>query len=123
MALSDIAKEVLNVVRQAREEEIDVEAISKKSGYERWHVIPALKELADSGYGSFIVGRRGFESRFVKSGVLLRGEAAPGTAQATAEQVYLLTRDIPVQIRVPADLTKAEIAKITRWLAALSPEE
>ena len=119
------ALQAAEFVRQHHGNEVLPDPLAKKLGIERWQAVTILKELADAGYGTFIVGRRGGETRLVKS-ENSRLAAAPdatsgdGISPCIDKQVYLLRRSPRTLIEVPADITAAEANLLGKWLELIA---
>lgn len=125
--LSPLAMSAADIVRTHRKPEVLPEVLEKKLGMDRWQAVLILKELADAGYGTYIVGRRGGETRLEKAASLPDGGSAGLTAstsvgglEASTRHVFQLMRESPVGIEVPADLTLQEAEKISKWLRAIA---
>jgi len=101
----------------------------------RTEIVEVFKELAELGFGRFMVGRRGAASRF-EWDVSLRsvGRAAmgKGTVEAASEELddeettppiirheYRLRSDFTAQIELPANLTTREAARLADFLRTL----
>ena len=99
-------------------------------------IVAALKALATSGAGRFIVGRKGKASRFLRAegNGGRRAAAASGPARKTRaarkgradavpgvlEQVFTLRPGCMVRVQIPDDLTLDEARRIGRVLEVLA---
>lgn len=125
-ALSPLAVAAAEIVNGHRQPEVLPELLEKKLGLERWQAVLTLKELGEAGYGKYIVGRRGGETRLEKSEKMPAELHANPIGIASGErpseicQTLQLMRSPPFRIEVPADLTSNEAEKIARWLKAIA---
>lgn len=125
--LSPGAVEAAEIVRHHPRREVLPELLVKKLEIERWQAVSLLKELADSGYGDFILGRKGGKTRLEKAETLPHQITQPASRTSKESfngelehQVFLLRRSPPVQIKVPADLTREEAERLGKWLILIS---
>jgi hypothetical protein len=99
----------------------------------KWAVVKLFRRLGELGYGRFVVGRRGKESRFVWSanpievGKSAQGEdlaitSLPEPEAAEVEMVmhqFNLRPEMPVKIELPADFTEREAERFSQFLRSL----
>ena len=102
------------------------------SGLSRGDVIKVLQRLETLGCGHFVAGRKGHPSRFewsvglvdvgrVAAGEAVRIEPAP-TNEAEddlLEHHFRLRKELDVPLRLPADLTSAEAARLAAFIQTL----
>jgi hypothetical protein len=99
----------------------------------KWSVVKLFRGLDEQGYGRFIVGRRGGESRFVWAANAIEvAKAAQGEDLAitslsepeTAEtelvtHQFTLRPGMSVKIELPLDFTEKEADRFSQFLRAL----
>jgi hypothetical protein len=101
----------------------------------RGAAIRVFRRLEELGCGRFVAGRRGHESRFkwdvglVAVGQAAAGEAVPIEATPTnapdepaddlLEHRFHLRKDLDVPVRLPADLTATEAARLAAFIQTL----
>ncbi|WP_019624936.1 hypothetical protein [Thioalkalivibrio thiocyanoxidans] len=103
----------------------------------RKDVIDLSKKLEEMNLGAFIVGRRGKPSRFewaselTQVGRVAAGEEAELRPYSADEEdsedpedmvthEYMLRPDLPIEIRLPADLTEREAQRLGEYVRTLS---
>lgn len=127
-ALSSAAASIADLLRASEGDELSAVFVERRLRIARSETIEAFKELDKAGYGTFIVGRKGFKTRFERADELPSADEAilsPASEHLKARgavQTLLLMRDDPVAIAVPADLTPVEAAKIARWLDVIAAD-
>lgn len=126
--------------------EVTVERLeSELSERERYDIVAALQELQRAGAGAWVGGRKGAKSRFVwsrgtpaQSAPAAGGGAAPAPALAPAaqqpaqterargkgaasllEHSFHVRQGVLVSLRLPGDVTKAEIERLCQFLQAI----
>src|SRR5579884_1635052 len=125
--------------------EVTVDSLVKRAavsglGMHRQQVIPILQRIAKAGCGEFIVGRRGFQSRFVPSVSLAHigrlaagGDEHSATPQAISTEqrgqenrevdivahVYHLRKGMNISIHLPSDLTAVEAHRLAAFIETL----
>ena len=124
-ALGSTALQAAEVVRQHPKSEVLPNFLATKLGIERWHAVSLLKELAEAGYGTYVVGRRGAETRLVKSDQLPidpqpNVSAIDDVPSNHDKQVFLLRRQPRTVIEVPADITVDEATVLGKWLTLIA---
>lgn len=97
-------------------------------------VLKLFRGLGELGYGRFVVGRRGGESRFIWSanpidvGKAAQGQDLPITslpepeASPEAEMIthaFKLRPEMTVAVQLPADFTSKEAERFSKFLEAL----
>src|SRR5262249_46227591 len=99
-------------------------------------IIAVFQRLEDCGCGQFVLGRRGWPSRFVWSTSMISvGRAVTGeqeeveqlteeTTEAPSERDWIthsfhLRPDLTLELELPADPTGAEVARIAGFVEAL----
>lgn len=115
----------------------------EQEGYDftRSDVIAAFRLLENSECGKYVEGRHGWKSRFVWS---VKSKLVAGAAQGTEttaaliaedqqedeftddgmiEHSYILRPDLTVSIELPADLSRIEAQRLSRFIDSLSFEE
>lgn len=113
---------------------------SKGRRFNANHLRGALRAGESAGYGSLIVGRRGYPTRFAWSKVPAPPIAAAPVAETTPVQAapaapvapvavvdsgdtrrhtLSLRPDVTVQVELPADLTAREAERLAHWMQAL----
>ena len=122
--LTPTAAAAAELVRLHRQKVVLPEVLEHDLAIPRSQAISLLKELAEAGYGEFVLGRKGGATRLEKSHLAQHGRAADslpltGNSNHANEQIFLLQRAIPVKVIVPADLTSAEADRISKWLKAI----
>jgi hypothetical protein len=102
----------------------------------RQQIIAVFQGLEDCGCGQFVVGRRGWPSRFVWSTAMISvGRAVTGeqedveqlteeSTESASERDWIthsfhLRPDLTLELELPADLTAPEAARIARFVEAL----
>jgi hypothetical protein len=101
----------------------------------RGEIVDVFKKLAELGFGSFLVGRRGAASRFVWDVSLCsvgRAAMGQGTVKAVSEEPdeeerptltirheFSLRPDFKAQIELPVNLTAREAARLADFLRTL----
>ncbi len=99
----------------------------------KWAVVKLFKALGELGYGRFVVGRRGGESRFIwtanpiEVGKAARGEVAaisslPEPETSDIEMVnhqFKLRPTMSITIELPADFTEKEAERFAQFLRSL----
>lgn len=134
LGLTQAAASAANLVRQVKQDYVALEFIQRRLALSRDETLSVLKELERAGIGRFVVGRRGHPSRLVKithgtanANNAVEPEADEETYMAdedkTPKQTLLLMRQPPIPITVPADLTPAEAARISKWLELIASEQ
>lgn len=125
--LTPDAMEAAKLIREHPQSEVLPDLLMRKIGVERWQAISLLKELADAGYGNFILGRKGGKTRLEKAEFLpkLSLPSAPNEQNNAPEnigdcQIFLLRRTPPIHIKVPADITLDEAEKLGKWLTLIA---
>jgi hypothetical protein len=111
----------------------------------RWAVIKFFKKLEELGCGRFVPGRRGKKTRLewaanltdvskVAAGLNVAIGAAPPAAEVDdvaageptndlVEHPFRLRRELDVRLRLPADLTPAEAARLAAFIQTLPFDE
>ncbi len=104
------------------------------SGLSRGDVIKVLQRLEKLGCGYFVAGRKGHPSRFVWSvglvdvgrvaaGESVKIEPAPANEAEPADDLlehhFRLRKELDVPLRLPADLTTAEAARLAAFIQTL----
>lgn len=126
--ISQMARQSLELIRSYESDTVMPDLLERRLAISRAEAVAALKELSEAGYGRFILGRKGHSSRFELSAadVAIANEREFSSIKIAEsernEQVYLLMRSPPVQIRVPADLNAAEVERLCKWLHAIAIE-
>jgi len=141
--LSATAERALALIRSFGLSALNISTLEEKLNLPRYEIIAALRELTDCGFGSFRVGRRGYESRFEAYTSVIEdyfssssdgvGDLAPsdqepatttsaGNSSPVLMQTLHIMRTPPFSISVPGDLTPAEAAKIAKWLDVVACE-
>lgn len=127
--LSAGAKHAMDLVQEHPNNIVLPDWLAGRLKVEKWQAISILKELAAAGYGAFILGRKGGQTRFEKtqfSSPTFPNEPISQSFEqpALAEdwQVFLLRRANAVQIRVPADITRDEAEKLGKWLMLVASD-
>ncbi|SRR5712692_368961 len=104
-------------------------------GLSRGDVIKVLQRLGRFGCGNFISGRKGHPSRFewsvglvdvgrVAAGEAVKIEPAPANeveepADDLLEHHFRLRKELDVPLRLPADLTSTEAARLAAFIQTL----
>jgi len=100
---------------------------------ERRALIHVLKDLDDSGLGTFVVGRRGHQSRFCWADRVAEGHAQDLPTESTetspidkeeanAESIqhrFTLRPGFEVELALPGDLTQTEAKRLATFISAL----
>lgn len=101
-------------------------------------IVQLFRSLEDAGCGQFVVGRRGWQSRFVWSaGSLGVARVATGERKTAAaeeaeegdidvemfEHTYLLRTDLKIAIELPVDLTTTEAERLAGFVRTLPIED
>jgi hypothetical protein len=105
----------------------------------RGDAIGIFRRLEDLGCGRFVTGRRGHESRFkwdvglVAVGQAAAGESVPIEATSSIDLVepvddmlehrFHLRKNLDVPVRLPADLTSTEAARLAAFIQTLPFDE
>lgn len=128
--LSSQAERAADLVWAYRLGEYPADRLAKELSMPRHEAVWILKELEEAGHGRFVVGRREHPSRFIRgverppkadeSGSPAREPSSEGPASGA--QTLVLMRPTPVKIVVPADLTRTEADRISRWLDVIVHE-
>lgn len=125
--LSPTTAAAVDVVRQASEAEILPGLLEKKLSLERWQAVATLKELSETGYGTFVIGRRGAQTRLEKADPFPEPVDDKKMVDEIKDlpanddcQIFLLRRSPSVHIRVPADLKRDEAEKLGKWLSLIA---
>jgi hypothetical protein len=136
---NDHAKVILDdfAGRTNRQSTTGVEQImSRLRGAElpKWAVLKLFRGLGDLGYGRFVVGRRGGESRFVWTANPIEvGKAAQGEDLAITSlpelepspEIEMITHqfklrpEMTVTVQLPGDLTEKEAERFSQFLRSL----
>lgn len=125
--LTPNAMEAAELIRQHPRSEVLPDLLMKRIGVERWQAISLLKELADAGYGNFILGRKGGKTRLEKAEFRPKSSAPSASNEQNNApenigdyQIFLLRRTPPIHIKVPADITLDEAEKLGKWLTLIA---
>lgn len=105
------------------------------SGLSRGDVIKVLQRLETLGCGHFVAGRKGHPSRFewsvglvdvgrVAAGEAVKIEPAPANeaeepSDDLLEHHFRLRKELDLPLRLPADLTAAEAARLAAFIQTL----
>lgn len=126
MAISDLAKAVIDFLHGKRGEVELGRICSAFPAYDQASVIAALREIEASGSGRLVLGRGGYKTRFIPA---FTNGANAGDGGAVlkpvpedAEHVFVLRRDPIVRVAVPSDLTFQEAERLSAWVKALAVE-
>lgn len=132
--------------RNQSETKVDrVLTVLSNEGFEftRGDIVDLLQKLEEFGCGQFVIGRRGWPSRFVWSvGSLAASRLAGGEIQVvenvtseedTVEKIeeidelithlFNLRPDLAVNVRLPADLTQKEAERLSLFMHSLPMED
>jgi len=92
---------------------------------ERDAVVQFIKELGKAGYGEFIIGRRGYKTRFEWSLDSLElanlyGENAIESKEShTIEHSFVLREDFRVTLKLPSDLSTTEASRLASFISSI----
>jgi hypothetical protein len=128
-------------------DEVTVERLeSELVERERYDIVAALQELQKAGAGAWVGGRKGGKARFVwsrgmpASGKVTTGSSAAAAAAAAAaatpqsarserasgkgaasllDHSFHVRQGVLVTLRLPVDVTKAEIERLCQFLQAI----
>ncbi|UFN51584.1 hypothetical protein LPC08_25305 (plasmid) [Roseomonas sp. OT10] len=125
--------------KDSRETSVDTVRRHGQLGHEA--AVGLLQDLANAGFGRFVVGRRGAKTRIVwdysirdvgaaASGStkeihkvdedeVVEDEAAEGDDGALVEHVFNLRPGLRISIELPADLTSREAERLAKFIEAL----
>jgi hypothetical protein len=132
--------------RQTDQAESEVEQIVRAAKLSRPYVIYAMKELAQLGFGQFVVGRRNNRSRMIWSvnlgdlGRCAQGEPVefdePELAETPSQQpqsvkpgeqnivhFYQLRPELRLSLKLPSNLTRGEARRLADFILSLPFEE
>jgi hypothetical protein len=130
--------------KQNFHKETTVDQIEQGADLDRAWVIYAMKELAQLGFGKFVVGRRGNDSRMIWKvnlgdlGRYAQGsnvefdepELASGPPQTSAEPAaqeivhfYQLRPELRLSLKLPLDLTPGEARRLADFILSLPFED
>jgi hypothetical protein len=133
--------------RQTDKAESEVEQVMRGAKLSRPYVVDAMKELAQLGFGQFVVGRRNNRSRMIWSvnlgdlGRCAQGEPVefdeaepaetpsqqPQSAklgeQNIVQHFYLLRPELRVSLKLPANLTRGEARRLADFILSLPFED
>jgi hypothetical protein len=127
--------------KQRFSKESTVEQIEQGAKVTRAFVVTAMKELDRLGFGKFVVGRRGNQSRMIwnvglgdlgrcAQGKIVDFEELEPSESASAEDLantgvqeilhlYQLRPDLRVSFRLPANLTRGEARRLADFVLSL----
>lgn len=139
--LNVLEQQIADLVWASKDDEIQVDDVERKLKLPRPQVVGAFMRLASLGHGRFIPGRGGKRSRLAKGpsrpplgpqpgpvGLEISDARAPIRQNIEVDtsdmetQSFILMRDKPFRFVAPMNLTKAEAAKVARWLELVAED-
>ncbi|HEY8595861.1 MAG TPA: hypothetical protein VIL84_11530 [Devosiaceae bacterium] len=125
--------------RQKDSREMPARVAADRTGYEYGEIIRVFRKFDELGIGTFLVGRRGSESRLqwhysikslaeaAKNGAEVRGTPRLGQGQALEDEdddsmfahAFQLRSNLRVEISLPVDLTDHEANRIAAFVKTL----
>ncbi|MEK6881204.1 MAG: hypothetical protein AABY22_16405 [Nanoarchaeota archaeon] len=142
MEVNNAVKRIVNKVSKVVEEITVTELLTlitnTENAFTRWDVIAAVKRLAELGYGKFLAGRKGRESRFFyfvntrelnkqirENGAEIEIQSNRYNTQpvkvsrptgVSKRYSIMLRTDFPVRFTLPRNVEQREIEKLTQYL-------
>lgn len=105
---------------------------------DRWEAVDFIQKFAREGWGRYVVGRRGFETRLLLDPHTLRSLRTPASAPSADgiapasppngnsadsveefEHVFQLRPDYLVKVLLPKDLSEKEATRLGRYVESL----
>lgn len=130
--ISDLAGKAADLIWAAKTPDFSADRLAKALSISRAEAVWVMKELDAAGHGRFVVGRREHPSRFLRGlthpahNSMQEESSVPnlepqnaiisGPKLAAETQTLILLRNEPFGIVVPANLTRAEADRISKWL-------